>query len=71
MAVDSKNEMDNALAGLKHSNGVLKPDDFVDINPAEREIVSSQLPGVATPVMDGAENYIKVLDHSGYFEATT
>ncbi|MBR5648318.1 HAD-IIIC family phosphatase [Pseudobutyrivibrio sp.] len=100
LAVDSKNEEANALAGLNHPDGVLRPDDFVDIkanwepkdrnleqmaseltlgvdsfvladdNPAEREIVSAQLPGVAVPAMDGAENYIKLLDHSGYFEVT-
>lgn len=100
LVVDSKNEMGNALAGLNHPNGILKPDDFVDIkanwnpkdqnlqeianeltlgvdsfvfvddNPAEREIVSAQLQGVAVPALDGAENYIKILDHSGYFEVT-
>lgn len=100
LAVDSKNELENALAGLNHPDGVLRPEDFVDIkanwntkdrnlreiaeeltlgidsfvfvddNPAEREIVSAQLPGVAVPAMDGAENYIRVLDHSGYFETT-
>ena len=100
LAVDSKNEEANALAGLNHPDGVLRPDDFVDIkanwepkdrnleqmaseltlgvdsfvfaddNPAEREIVSAQLPGVAVPAMDGAENYIKVPAHSGYFEVT-
>lgn len=101
LAIDSKNEMENALAGLNHPDGILKPEDFVDIkanwnpkdqnlreiadeltlgvdsfvfvddNPAERDIVTSQLPGVAVPEMDVAENYIKVLDHSGYFEVTT
>lgn len=101
LAVDSKNEMENALDGLKHPDGILRPEDFVDIkanwnpkdqnlreiadeltlgvdsfvfvddNPAEREIVSKQLPGVATPAMDKVENYIKVLDHSGYFEVTS
>lgn len=101
LAVDSKNEMENAIEGLKHPDGILRPEDFVDIkanwnpkdqnlreiadeltlgidsfvfvddNPAEREIVSMQLPGVATPTMDKAENYIKVLDHSGYFEVTS
>lgn len=100
LAVDSKNDEANALSGLNHPDGILRPGDFVDIkanwepkdrnlqqiadeltlgvdsfvfaddNPAEREIVSAQLPGVATPAMDGAENYIKVLDHSGYFEVT-
>lgn len=100
LAVDSKNDEANALAGLNHPDGVLRPDDFVaikanwepkdrnlqaiadelslgvdsfvfaDDNPAERAIVAAQLPGVATPVLDGAENYIKTLDHSGYFEVT-
>ena len=101
LAVDSKNEEENALAGLNHPDGVLRPDDFVaikanwdpkdqnlkaiaaelnlgadsfvfaDDNPAERAIVEAQVPGVATPVLDGAENYIKTLDHGGYFEVTT
>ena len=101
LAVDSKNDEENALAGLKHPDGVLKPEDFVSIkanwntkdqnlreisdelslgldsfvfaddNPAEREMVSKQLPMVSVPEMDGAENYIRVLDRSGYFEVTT
>ena len=100
LAVDSKNDEANALAGLNHPDSVLHPDDFVcikanwnpkdqnlkaiaaelslgadsfvfaDDNPAERAIVAAQLPGVATPVLDGAENYIKILDHGGYFETT-
>ena len=44
---------------------------FVDDNPAEREIVLAQLPGVAAPIMNSVENYITILDHSGYFEVTT
>src|SRR5699024_3397250 len=43
---------------------------FADDNPAERAIVAAQLPGVETPALDGAENYIKMLDHGGYFEVT-
>lgn len=100
LAVDSKNDEANALAGLNHPDGILRPDDFVSIhanwenkdlnlkaiadelslgvdsfvfaddNPAERAIVAAQLPGVATPPLDGAENYIKTLDHGGYFEVT-
>ena len=100
LAVDSKNDEANALAGLNHPDGVLRPDDFVSIkanwepkdqnlkaiaselnlgvdsfvfaddNPAERAIVAAQVPGVAVPVLDGAENYIKMLDHGGYFEVT-
>jgi FkbH-like protein len=100
LAVDSKNDMENALAGLRHPDGVLRPEDFVEIkanwnpkdqnlreiadelslgvdsfvfaddNPAEREIIAGQLPGVAIPEMNEPENYIKMLDHSGYFEVT-
>ena len=100
LAIDSKNDEANALAGLNHPDGVLRPDDFVcikanwepkdrnllaiaeelnlgadsfvfaDDNPAERSIVAAQVPGVETPVLDGAENYIKMLDHGGYFEVT-
>lgn len=100
LVVDSKNEMDSAMAGLNHPDGVLRPNDFVaikanwhskdqnlmeiadeltlgvdsfvfvDDNPVERAIVSAQLPRVAVPAMDKAQDYIKVLDHSGYFEVT-
>ncbi|NBH84657.1 HAD-IIIC family phosphatase [bacterium C-53] len=100
LAINSKNEMENALAGLNHPDGVLNPDDFVSIkanwnskdqnlqeiakeltlsidsfvfvddNPAERELVSVQMPEVAVPSLDTAENYIKVMDHGGYFEVT-
>lgn len=100
LAIDSKNDMKNAMMGLEHPDSVLKLEDFVDIkanwnpkdqnireiaeelslgidsfvfvddNPAEREIVSTRLPSVATPVLDNVENYIKVIDHSGYFEVT-
>ena len=38
---------------------------FADDNPAERAIVAAQVPGVAVPALDGAENYIKMLDHGG------
>ena len=100
LAVDSKNDEQNALGGLNHPDGVLHPDDFVcikanwepkdrnlleiaaelnlgadsfvfaDDNPAERAIVAAQVPGAETPALDGAENYIKTLDHGGYFEVT-
>ena len=96
--IDSKNEYDNAVAGLNHPDGVLKPEDFilikanwdpksqniaaiaeemniltdslvfVDDNPAEREIVAVQVPGVAVPEIGTPEQYIRVLDHSGFFE---
>ena len=96
--VNSKNEEENALAGLRHPEGILKPEDFISIkanwepksrnlaemagelnllpesfvfvddNPAEREIVSAQFPGAAVPEIGKPEEYIRVLDHSGFFE---
>ncbi len=101
LTVNSKNEYDNAMAGLKHPEGILKPEDFVlikanwepkssnmsaisqelnilqdslvfvDDNPAEREIVRAQTPGVAAPEIGTPEQYIRVLDHGGFFEVTT
>ena len=100
LAVNSKNEYDNAMAGLNHPDGVLKPEDFLiikanwepkskniveiaqelnilpdslvfaDDNPAEREIVSAQA-GVAAPAIGTPEQYIRVLDHAGFFEVTS
>lgn len=100
LTVNSKNEEENALAGLNHPEGVLKPEDFilikanwepksqniaeiaqelailpdslvfVDDNPAEREIVQMQVPGVAVPEIGSPEQYGKVLDRSGFFEVT-
>ena len=101
LTVDSKNEEENALAGLNHPDAPLKPSDFVSIkanwnpksdnlkaiadelsllpeslvfvddNPAEREIVRAQLPGTLTPELDSPENYIRLIDHAGYFEVTS
>ncbi len=101
LTVCSKNDHENAIAGLNHPEGVLRPDDFVairanwenkdrniadiaselnifsdaivfvDDNPAEREIVRSQLPGVCVPNMETVEEYITTLDRNGYFEVTT
>lgn len=99
--VDSKNEYDNAVAGLNHPDGILKPDDFiiikanwepksknlveianelnimpdslvfVDDNPAEREIIKSQVSGASVPEIGPPEQYIRVLDHSGFFETVS
>ena len=41
---------------------------FVDDNPAERAIVNQFVPTVSTPAIDCPENYIKILDKSGFFE---
>jgi FkbH-like protein len=98
LAVNSKNDYENAIAGLNHPEGTLKPDDFViikanwenkdknlseiasdlnlgvdsivflDDNPAERGIVTAQLPRVVAPELDRIENYIRLVDRSGFFE---
>lgn len=98
--VCSKNDYENAIAGLNHPDSSLSPDDFISIkanwepksrnivetanelnllpesfvfvddNPAEREIIASQVPNVVTPDIGSVENYIQVLDHAGYFEVT-
>lgn len=43
---------------------------FVDDNPAEREIVRQQIPGVAAPELEKAEKYIQMIDRNGWFEVT-
>ncbi len=98
--VDSKNDKENALAGLKHPDSVLSEDDmivikanwdpkdknfkeiasaldllpeslvFVDDNPAERHIVTSQIPGVIAPELGEPYTYINCIDGGGYFEVT-
>lgn len=100
LSVSSKNEHENAIAGLNHPDGILKPEDFIlikanwepksrnveaiatelnilpdslvfiDDNPAEREIVRQQVPEVMIPEIGNPEQYIKILDHSGFFEVT-
>lgn len=44
---------------------------FIDDNPAERHIVTKQLPGVSAPEIEDVQNYIKIIDRSGFFEVTT
>jgi len=41
---------------------------FVDDNPAEREIISQQLPDVAVPEITSIDQYIRQIDRHGYFE---
>lgn len=44
---------------------------FFDDNPAEREQVAQQLPGVAAPAVTVPESSIPLLDRGGYFEVTS
>ena len=97
LTVCSKNDFENAAAGLNHPDGTLKEQDFTvikanwenkdrnlletaeelnllpesfvfaDDNPAERAIAEAST-GAAVPEMEGAENYIRILDRNRYFE---
>lgn len=51
----------------------LLPDSFVfvDDNPVEREIIRSQVPVAAVPEIGNVEDYIQILDKSGFFEMTS
>lgn len=101
LTVSSKNEHENAIAGINHPDSAFKEDDFliikanwenkaknisetaaeldlgadsfvfVDDNPAEREIVSSSINGIATPEINTPEQYIRTLDKNAYFEVTS
>lgn len=44
---------------------------FIDDNPAERHIVRENHPEVAVPEVGNPENYIHIIDRSGFFEATS
>lgn len=101
LAVDSKNDFENAVAGLGHPDSILTVEDFVafyanwepkdqnllaiaedlqvlpeslvfvDDNPAERFIVEEQIEGVSVPAIGKAQDYIRVIDRSGFFEVTS
>lgn len=96
--INSKNDLENAIAGLVHPDGVLRPEDFIELkanwnskdknfqdiaeklnllpeslvflddNPVERHIVSSQIPGVSAPELGDSHQYIINIDRNGFFE---
>lgn len=100
LTVNSKNDEENAISGIKRPDSILRVEDFVSIkanwnpksqnlietarelnllpesfvfvddNPSEREIVSVQVQGVAVPDIERIENYVQILDKSGFFEVT-
>ena len=43
---------------------------FIDDNPAERHIVTEQLPGVVAPEIGESHQYILNIDRNGFFETT-
>ena len=101
LAVNSKNEIGNAVEGLNHPDGILKPDDFVSIkanwepksvnmaaiseelslgmdsfvfvddSPSERAIVVQLSKGISVVNADSVDDFIRILDHSAYFEVTS
>ncbi|PLT35494.1 HAD family hydrolase [Bacillus sp. V5-8f] len=99
LAIASKNDYENAIAGLCHPEMVIKQENisnikanwepkfsninkiseelnigidslvFIDDNPAERDIVKSQLPDVSVPdIGQNVEKFIDFIDRNGYFE---
>ena len=44
---------------------------FIDDNPAERKIVQDNINGVAVPEIGNVEDYISIIDKSGFFEVTS
>ncbi len=99
--IASKNDEENAIAGLKHPYSVLTSEDFlvikanwnpkddniinianeinilpeslvfVDDNPAERHLVKENIKNISAPEIDEVQNYIRTIDHNGYFEMTS
>ncbi len=43
---------------------------FIDDNPAERELIRTDMPEVEAPPMTAAHEYIQLMDRSGFFEST-
>lgn len=43
---------------------------FVDDNPIERAMVKAQIQSISVPKIDNIENYIRIIDKSGFFELT-
>ncbi len=60
--VDSKNEEDNAIAGLNHPAGILKPDDFIIIK-ANWEPKSKNLAEIASELNIGRDALVFVDDN--------
>lgn len=98
--IDSKNDYENAIKGIRHPDSAFTEKDFISIkanwepkdrnfvqiaeelnllpeslvfiddNPAERHIVTQQIPGVQAPEISQVTDYIQTIDRSGFFEVT-
>lgn len=62
--IDSKNEEENAIAGLNHPAGILKPDDFIIIK-ANWEPKSKNLAEIASELNIGRDALVFVDDNPG------
>lgn len=62
LAVNSKNDMENAMAGLNHPDGILKPDDFVDIK-ANWNTKDQNLSEIAQELTLGTDSFVFVDDN--------
>ncbi len=57
LAVNSKNDEENAIAGLNHPDGVLKPDDFVSIK-ANWENKDRNMQAIASELNLGIDSFV-------------
>ena len=60
--VNSKNDLDNAIAGLNHVDGILKPDDFIVIK-ANWEPKSNNMLAIASELNLGVDSLVFVDDN--------
>lgn len=67
--MDSKNEEENALAGLKHPEGILKPEDFIVIK-ANWLPKSQNLTEIASELNIGRDALVFVDDNPAEREIT-
>lgn len=101
LAINSKNDEENALAGLRHEDSLLPPESFaaieanwnpksenmktlsevlnlgldsfvfVDDNPAERQIITMEVPDVTNLPFDDINQVVSLIDDCGFFETVT
>ena len=62
LAVNSKNDHENAVAGLNHPDGVLKPDDFVAIK-ANWENKDGNMRAIAAELNLGTDSFVFIDDN--------
>ena len=62
LAVNSKNDEENAIAGLSHPDGVLRPDDFVNIK-ANWENKDRNMQAIAAELNLGIDSFVFIDDN--------